>query len=151
MEVDATFWAQDYYEVRNDDPNLVLYSVVLANKRYILCYDKDQLREVYFMKPLGNRKYFMSCRADFSIVSHYYISLPYILRYEAGKLNRTYTMRSPTVTVCQVGDTERVYTLLTKHVAEDLKEKFYIDLTTFLAEFNKRGFNTLFSPVRPLD
>ena len=142
-----SFVVQDKVETRNDNPELRLYRVFLDHYKYILCYEKDQLKEVYFMNRFKN--YFMSCRTDFKTISHYYVSIPYIKRYEQGVCNRIYTMKSATTTTCQVDNIERVYTLFNRTVDVNLINKFYTDLTTFLIQFYALELDQQFFPKQP--
>lgn len=92
----------------------------------------------------------MSCRTDFKTISHYYISRPYIRRYEQGICNRIYTSKSSDICVCLVDGAERVYTSFNRPIQQELRERFYADLTLFMAEFNKLGLDSYFAPVEPL-
>lgn len=92
----------------------------------------------------------MSCRTDFKTISHYYISRPYIRRYEQGICNRIYTSKSSDTCVCRVDGAERVYISFNRPIQQELRERFYADLTLFMTEFNKLGLDSCFAPVEPL-
>lgn len=121
----------------------------------MMYYDKDILREVYFVSEFSN--YFMSCRVDMSIVSHYYIKkIPdtyYLLikRYENNIYNRSYVVinGSLAVSYSRVDSVERIYTSRTIELSPDFGTKLQEDLLIFLTKFNKLGLSTLFSPQEP--
>jgi hypothetical protein len=143
-----------WHETRNDNPDLHGYKVHLADYGYIMYYDKEQLREVYFLDRAPN--YFMSCRVDFKTISHYYMesiknpirTTGYIRRYEHGKLDRTYLVKGPAVTMCTIGDTRRIYTATTD-ISNVNPEKLKADLEVFLDTFYELGLDKYFSPEEP--
>ena len=146
------FVVTDTIETRSDDPNLIGYRVYLDFTKYVLYYDKDQLREVYLMSRYP--KYFMSCRTDMETVSHYYIidildEKSIIKRYENGKHNRTYTIENDEITTCIVDGVQRVYTLIRECPNVD-ENKLYDDLVTFLKKFNDLDMDKLFVPKEPI-
>lgn len=145
------FQVEDRYELRSDNPNFCGYRVSLDTKIYILYYDKDQLREVYFIDWFKN--YFMSCRTDFKTISHYYIeyfephckALGCIKRYEQGVHNQIYLMESCSVTSCTVNGIPRVYTVINETPKVD-QNKLKVDLLAFLKQFYNLGLDKQFSP-----
>lgn len=143
------------FELRSDNPNLLGLTVRLDDQVYSLCYEKDQLREVYFMSVFKN--YFMSCRSDFKTISHYY-TLPVqnpirtnhiIKRYENGICNRVYLCKGRE-TVSTTDGSKRVYTLYYETPSIEVN-KVYADLVIFLTRFKQLGLDQLFSPEEPLD
>ena len=142
------FRVDDYFETRNDNPNLRSYRVFLNNNTYLLYYDKDQLREVYFMSVYPN--YFMGVRADLKTISHYYIKDggDFINRYENGVHDRTYRVLNKEITTCVVDGKERIYTAQYRPVTVN-EQKLYVDLTQFLKKFRLAGMTSLFSPKEP--
>ncbi len=150
----TNFVVTNSIETRSDNQDLIGYRVYLDFKKYVLYYDKDQLREVYFMSRYP--KYFMSCRTDMKTVSHYYILETkdngvesIIKRYENGIHDRTYIEESPNITTCVVDGIKRIYTFRHEPVTVD-SNKLYIDLVTFLEQFDALGMSKLFSPKEPV-
>ena len=147
------FFVDSCYGLRSDSPNTIEYCVFLGffpqAHRYILSYEGDSLKEVYFTERFTN--YFMSCRTDFKTISHYYTSKPYIKRYENGVCNRIYTFKSKGTVVCSVNGVMRKYTTHNrqKPLTDDFVKKLYLDLTNFLATFNNLGLNRFFLPTEP--
>lgn len=149
----------EWHETRSDNPDLHGYKVHLDGQQYILYYNKDQLREVYFLGRFKN--YFMSCRTDFKTISHYYIenikkpghttdgTTGYIRRYEQGTHDRTYVIKGSAVTMCTINNTLRVYTA-TNNVPKVDRNKVYTDLLAFLAKFYALGLDKLFAPQEPI-
>lgn len=129
-------------EYRSDKPQWKLWRVKHVNgKDYLLAYDKDKLIEVYFVgEHMGN--YFMSCRTDYSKISHYVVDDRYsvVRRYEKGICNRVYR-----------DDKKGIMTCLThsyRQVKLDEKPNFaklYKDLDAFLNDFESKGIKI----VRP--
>jgi murein tripeptide amidase MpaA len=115
-------------------------------------YDKDTLREVYFLSEFSN--YFMSCRTDMSTISHYYIKkIPdsyyfLIKRYENNIYNRAYVIinNNLTASYSRVDSVERIYKSYPAELSLDLSKKIQGDLLMFLSKFNKFGLSDLFSP-----
>ena len=142
------FIVDAYVETRTDKPDLKSYRVRLDDKWYTLCYDCDQLREVYFNLTPTCQTYLMSCRADLRTVSHYYVHGNIIKRYENGLQDRIYTIVNNNTITCVVDVVERVYKAHFKPVIVD-QNKLYTDLILFLDAFNKLNMSTLFSPKEP--
>lgn len=149
-----SFKVASFVETRSDNPDLYNYTVRLDGYKYVLCYEKDCLREIYFIgRPSQFKGYFMSCRADFTIISHYYDINPgrylrAVKRYEQGICNRTYFQEAPDRIFCMVDGIKRVYQLHRKPPLIN-SDKLQADLVAFLEQFNQRGFDKLFSPERP--
>ena len=145
------FTVYDYVETRSDNSDLKGYIVRLDDKKYILYYDKDLLREVYFIGHFRN--YFMSCRVDMKTISHYYMykdnpTNKFIKRYENGKCNRIYKIQSSNVITSVVQKQERVYVVNSQKPAID-QTTLYNDLIKFLDEFYAAHLNNLFLPNEP--
>ena len=143
------FIATTWVETRSDNSALKGYKVYLDNKKYILYYDKNNLREVYFMSEYP--RYFMSCRADMKSISHYFYDTTgnVVKRYEDGQQNRTYTIISPQLTTCNYCGVERRYETRHINLDTDFQEKLYNDLVNFLNQFTSLGLTKLFSPNEP--
>ena len=142
------FKVDNLIERRNDNPDLLAYRVHLDDKQYVMCYDKDELKEVYFINRFKN--YFMSCRSDMKTISHYYIDKTnpdnkVMRRYENGVHNRTYLMKTSRLITCTVDGQERIYTTTEETITID-PQKFYNDLTVFLSKFNTLKLYELFAP-----
>lgn len=124
-------------EYRSDDPDWIMWRVNhVDGKDYLIAYTGDKLKEVYFVGE-GSAAYFMSCRADFSKISHYYVDSRYsvIRRYEDGVRNRVYYDDGKGGTVCSTH--EYIQVRLTTEKVDF--EKMFNDLEKFLKEFKKRG------------
>lgn len=141
------FVVRDYVETRSDNADLIGYFVYFGNKSYIIYYDKDQLREVYFIARYKN--YFMSSRADLKTISHYYITDKVVKRYENGIHNQTYYLIDKNTATCSKDGVEIVYKANFEKANVD-KDKLYKDLTAFLVKFNTFGMYELFSPNEPM-
>ena len=139
------FSVENYIETRSDNPNLSGYAVHLGNSTYIMYYDRNRLREVYFLSEFPN--YFMSSRADMKTISHYYIDGNQIRRYENGVLNQVYTT-SPLYTTC-IKNGKKVVYIVNYGKKNFSKQKLYEDLTNFLRVFNEKEMYKLFSPQEP--
>ncbi len=142
------FIVRNKIETRTDNPNLREYQVRLNGSVYIMCYEGEKLREVYFM--LRFPKYFMSCRTDFVTISHYYITdSKTIIRYENGILNRTYHRDKSTTYYVDNG--KKVKYILHDNIQHSLHKtnQLHQDLTTFLQEFYSRKLDTQFCPLPP--
>lgn len=143
------------FETRSDSADLIGYKVSLAGKAYMLYYDKDQLKEVYFS---FSPTYFMSCRTDMKTVSHYYYTgavsdtgSDILKRYENGIMNRIYLdNRATGISTCIVDGIERIYTTTYGKVNVN-QAKLYDDLVNFLVKFNSLGLYKLFSPKEPVN
>lgn len=141
-------------ETRSDNPDLRGYTIYLDDKKYIMYYEKDLLREVYFISNF--KDYFMSCRTDFKTISHYYIvhksgENSIIKRYENGVHNRTYTIESSNITTCFVDGIKRVYSAGWYEGDEFLRNKLHTDLVSFLTQFTALGLDKLASPQEPAE
>lgn len=146
------FKVDNLIERRNDNPDLLAYRVHLDDKQYVMYYDKDELKEVYFVNRFKN--YFMSCRSDMKTISHYYIDKTnpdnkVMRRYENGVHNRTYLMKTSRLITCTVDGQERIYTTTEETVTVD-PQKFYSDLIFFLKKFNTLKLYELFTPNEPI-
>lgn len=138
------------FETRSDNADLIGYKVSLAGKAYMLYYDKDQLKEVYFS---FSPTYFMSCRTDLRTISHYYTTADgrIVKRYEDGLINRIYyDNRAAGISTCTVDGIERIYTTTYGKVNVN-QAKLYDDLVNFLVEFNSLGLYKFFSPQEPVN
>lgn len=137
------FEVENFVETRSDNPNLAGCKVHLDGFIYFLYYDKETLREVYLMGRYP--KYYMSCRADMTTVSHYYIEGDKIKRYENGVLNQIYTMYSPIITLCEKNGEEVIYKVQ-RGTYLFTPQKLYDDLIKFLQDFNEKEMYNLFIP-----
>ena len=148
-----SFTVDNRIELRSDNADLCGYKVFLDDKIYVLYYDKDRLREVYFMARFDN--YFMSCRTDMKTVSHYYImnegadGKSFIKRYENGIHDRTYLVERYDIVTCVIDGVKRAYTLK-QGPGKHEHRKLYSDLVSFLEQFNSLGLFKLFSPQEPV-
>ena len=144
----VNFKISNSIERRSDNSNLAGYKVSLNNKHYIVYYDGNELREVYFM--FYSREYFMSCRPDMKTIHHYYVVKNTIKRYENGVLNQVYLIKDKGEIVCmkdnQLVTYKQYYGI--EHSPET-QEKIYNDLVNFIDKFNSLELNHLFSPERP--
>lgn len=143
------FFVDDYYEVQTDRPEFKTYRVRLDNNWYNLCYEGNNLREVYFNLSPTNQTYVFSCRTDMKTVSHYYVHGNSVKRYENGECNRSYTIVNKEVIVCKTDNLTRIYRIRYVRVPVD-ETKLYNDLVAFLDEFSRLGLNKLYSPQEPL-
>lgn len=140
------FIATTWVETRSDNSDLKGYKVYLDNKIYVLYYDKNTLREVYFMSEYP--RYFMSCRTDMKTISHYFYDATgkIIKRYENGQPNRTYTIINSRLTTCNYAGVERRYESQHINLDQAFQDKLYNDLVNFLDQFISLGLTELFSP-----
>ena len=144
----TNFEVADLIERRNDNPDILTYKVYLDDNEYVISYDKDKLKEVYFVRNFEN--YFMSCTSDMKTISHYYIHKEdpenkFMNRYENGKLNRVYKVITNRYITCVVDGFERIY-ITEEEIPEIQPEKCYNDLKDFLDKFNKLKLYEQFSP-----
>ena len=145
------FSVDNLIEVRSDNPSLKGYRVHLNNKTYVLYYENDLLREVYFMSLFDD--YFMSCRTDMKTISHYYRkSHGVIRRYENGEYNRSYYTTAGFAFYYKHSQQGRIK--VTYRTLDNIKinnaDQLLIDLSGFLQEFNERKMYRLFSPKEPI-
>lgn len=146
------FRLDNLVERRNDTSDIITYRTYLNGKCYVMSYDKDKLKEVYFVRQFKN--YFMSCRNDMQTISHYYIDKTdpnnkVMRRYENGKLNRIYKVITNRYITCTVDGQERIYISKTEDVSNLDPVKFQNDLTEFLTQFNTLKLYNEFSPNEP--
>lgn len=143
------FFIENKAEIRSDNSDMIGYRVHWNEMIYVMYYDKDDLREVYFIDFFPC--YFMSCRTDFQTISHYYIYDNFIKRYENGALNRFYLIVNTDTLMCYKNKNkdrviyQRVETPL-RHEVQKIKN----DLLSFLRTFDKKNFYQLFSPKEPI-
>ena len=125
-------------EYRSDDPTWIMWRVRHTDgKDYLMAYDKDGLKEVYFVGE-GLPNYFMSCRAkNLRQISHYYVDdkKSEIRRYENGYLNRTVYDEHNGIMYCDT----HMYVQKPITTEEIQPEKLYNDLVEFLNRFEKSG------------
>ena len=145
------FRVLNYHETRDDDPNLHGYKVIYNGQDYELFYDKESLREVYFLSHFYH--YFMSCRVDFTTISHYYTNnytpdgVQYIKRYENGVNDQNYYL-GPCTCYCDSKTNPRTYTACLDPIEVNVK-KLRNDLITFLDKFYALGLDKHFCPEEP--
>lgn len=149
-----SFILDPWVETRSDNLNLRGYKGILDGKRYILYYDKTKLREVYFVGLFPN--YFMSCRSDFTAISHYYehlskkFSNSYINRYDNQKLTKVYYYAFEHVLYSPATETDPVRYYRYQHTKPELNpEAVEADLRRFLVEFYNLGLDKHFCPEEP--
>jgi hypothetical protein len=124
-------------EYRTDDKSWVMWRVKhVDGKDYLMAYSNGKLKEVYFVGE-GYDDYFMSCRADFSVVSHYVVDRYYsvVRRYENGVMNRLYRDDKKGTMTC---DTHKYVQKMFTTEVPDI-ERLYVDLSKFLDDFSKSG------------
>lgn len=134
------FKVYNIIEYRSDIPLWAMFRVNHTDgKDYLMAYDKDGLREVYFVGE-GIPNYFMSCRArDLTQISHYYVDRMHneVRRYENGKHNRTIYDERNGIMWCR----SHIY----KQVAYDSStvnaKSLHKDLEEFLNRFYASGLH----------
>ena len=125
-------------EYRTDDESWIMWRVNhVDGKDYLMAYDKDGLKEIYFVGE-GLPHYFMSVRSkDLKHISHYYVDNEKheVRRYENGYLNRTIIDHQNGIMTCPT----HMYVQKPITFEKIEPEKLYNDLVDFLERFKKTG------------
>ena len=134
---------KNWKERRSDNADLTGYCVYLKDKKFIMYYDKDTLREVYFMYFFP--KYCMSCRTDMKTISHYYSEADIIKRYENGIHNKTYYYIDRNTASCIKNNKEVLY-IADYNNNHSMEPKLRHDLINFLSQFYDLKLYEHFTP-----
>lgn len=132
------FYVYNIVEYRSDDPTWIMWRVRHTDgKDYLMAYDKEGLKEVYFVGE-GIPNYFMSCRAkNLRHISHYYVDneKSEVRRFENGYHNRTVYDKHNGIMFCAT------HTYAQKPITTEKVDpaKLHKDLVEFLDRFYKSG------------